>query len=96
MLQTNAVDIIKQRAAILGIGVHVGYDYFLHKRVQRDLVHFGILDKAQLNQVIDADNIMVIKDGEIAESGNHKRLMDMGGIYHNMVTKRAVSTGWKN
>lgn len=21
---------------------------------------------------------------------------DMGGIYHNMVTKRAVSTGWKN
>ena len=50
----------------------------------------------RLNTIAHADNIMVIKDGEIAESRNHKRLMDMGGIYHNMVTKRAVSTGWKN
>ncbi|WP_024856175.1 ABC transporter ATP-binding protein [Ruminococcus albus] len=50
----------------------------------------------RLNTIAHADNIMVIKDGEIAESGDHKSLMDMGGIYHNMVTKRAVSTGWKN
>lgn len=50
----------------------------------------------RLNTIAHADNIMVIRDGQIAESGDHKRLMDMGGIYHNMVTKRAVSTGWKN
>jgi len=50
----------------------------------------------RLNTIAHADNIMVIKDGKIAESGDHKSLMDMGGIYHNMVTKRAVSTGWKN
>ena len=50
----------------------------------------------RLNTIAHADNIMVIKDGQIAESGNHQNLMDMGGIYHNMVTKRAVSTGWKN
>lgn len=50
----------------------------------------------RLNTIAGADNIMVVKDGQIAESGNHKSLMDMGGIYHNMVTKRAVSTGWKN
>ena len=50
----------------------------------------------RLNTIAHADHIMVIKDGEIAESGDHKSLMDMGGIYHNMVTKRAVSTGWKN
>ncbi len=50
----------------------------------------------RLNTIAHADNIMVIKDGEIAESGSHKSLMDMGGIYHNMVTKRAVSTGWRN
>ncbi len=50
----------------------------------------------RLNTIAHADNIMVIKDGEIAESGDHKSLMDMGGIYYNMVTKRAVSTGWKN
>lgn len=50
----------------------------------------------RLNTIAHADNIMVIKDGQIAESGNHQQLMDMGGIYHNMVTKRAVSTGWRN
>ena len=50
----------------------------------------------RLNTIAHADHIMVIKDGEIAESGDNKSLMDMGGIYHNMVTKRAVSTGWKN
>ena len=50
----------------------------------------------RLNTIVGADCICVIKDGQIAESGNHKNLMDMGGIYHNMVTKRAVSTGWKN
>ena len=50
----------------------------------------------RLNTIAHADNIMVIKDGEIAESGTHKSLMDMGGIYNNMVTKREVSTGWKN
>ncbi|MBR5362982.1 MAG: ABC transporter ATP-binding protein [Oscillospiraceae bacterium] len=50
----------------------------------------------RLNTITHADHIMVIKDGQIAESGNHQSLMDRGGIYHNMVTKRAVSTGWKN
>ena len=50
----------------------------------------------RLNTIAHADNIMVIKDGRIAESGNHQSLMNLGGIYHNMVTKRAVSTGWKN
>lgn len=50
----------------------------------------------RLNTIAHADNIMVIKDGKIAESGNHDKLMDMNGIYRNMVTKRAVSTGWKN
>ncbi len=50
----------------------------------------------RLNTIVDADNIMVIKDGQIAESGSHDSLMQKNGIYHSMVTKRAVSTGWKN
>ncbi|WP_295089392.1 ABC transporter ATP-binding protein [Ruminococcus sp.] len=50
----------------------------------------------RLNTIAHADNIMVIKDGVIVESGDHKSLMETGGIYHNMITKRAVSTGWKN
>ena len=50
----------------------------------------------RLNTIAGADNIMVIKDGQIAESGNHESLMQRDGIYRSMVTKRAVSTGWKN
>ena len=49
----------------------------------------------RLNTIIGADNIMVIRDGQIAESGDHENLMQKSGIYHSMVTKRAVSTGWK-
>ena len=50
----------------------------------------------RLNTIVGADNIMVIKDGRIAESGIHDSLMKLDGIYHSMITKRAVNTGWKN
>ena len=50
----------------------------------------------RLNTIAHADKIMVVKNGMIAESGDHISLMEKGGIYHSMVTKRAVSTGWKN
>ena len=50
----------------------------------------------RLNTIIGADNIIVIRDGQVAESGDHDSLMQKNGIYRSMVTKRAVSTGWKN
>ena len=50
----------------------------------------------RLNTIAHANNIIVIKDGQIAESGDHNSLMDKGGIYRSMVTKRAVGAGWRN
>ena len=50
----------------------------------------------RLNTIAGADQIMVIRDGQVAESGDHNSLMQKDGIYRSMVTKRAVSTGWKN
>ena len=50
----------------------------------------------RLNTIAHADKIIVIKDGQIAECGDHQSLMQSDGIYHSMVTKRAVGTGWKN
>ena len=47
----------------------------------------------RLNTIEDADKIMVIRDGEIAESGNHESLMKNEGIYYSMVTKRAAGIG---
>ena len=39
----------------------------------------------RLNTIRDADNIVVIKEGNIAEQGNHEDLMNSNGIYKNMV-----------
>lgn len=39
----------------------------------------------RLSTIRDADHIMVIGDGKILESGNHKSLMDRKGKYYNMV-----------
>lgn len=39
----------------------------------------------RLSTIRDADHIIVIGDGRILESGNHKSLMDKKGQYYNMV-----------
>jgi ATP-binding cassette, subfamily B, multidrug efflux pump len=45
----------------------------------------------RLNTIRDADTIMVIQNGEIAESGNHDELMDQQGIYHRMISNQYKS-----
>ncbi len=50
----------------------------------------------RLNTIVGANQILVINDGQIAESGNHESLMQAKGTYYNMVSKRAASKGWKN
>lgn len=39
----------------------------------------------RLSTIRDADKIMVVGDGKILESGNHKSLMDKKGYYYEMV-----------
>lgn len=39
----------------------------------------------RLSTIRDADRIVVIDKGEIAETGNHKELMDLNGLYAHMV-----------
>jgi len=38
----------------------------------------------RLSTIREADNILVIKDGEIYEQGNHDELMEMKGFYYEM------------
>ncbi|WMJ89001.1 ABC transporter ATP-binding protein [Anaerocolumna sp. MB42-C2] len=60
------------------------------KDIQRALLNLmknrtSFLIAHRLSTIRDADNIMVIGDGRILESGNHKELMEKKGSYYNMV-----------
>ncbi|NCC66592.1 MAG: ABC transporter ATP-binding protein [Clostridia bacterium] len=48
----------------------------------------------RLNTIRSADDILVISDGNIAQSGTHDELMQAGGIYRDFVTVRENSRGW--
>ncbi len=48
----------------------------------------------RLNTVQNADQILVVEDGRIAERGTHKELMASEGLYHSMVTKRSEIRGF--
>lgn len=42
----------------------------------------------RLSTIKSADQIFVIEDGQIAESGNHRSLIQQRGIYYNLYTKQ--------
>lgn len=48
----------------------------------------------RLNTIRNADKIMVVADGRIAQSGTHTALMEQEGIYKNFVTVRENGRGW--
>ena len=45
----------------------------------------------RISSVKNADQILVLEDGAIAERGNHKELMAKGGIYYQMVMDQMSS-----
>ena len=48
----------------------------------------------RLNTIESADQILVVRDGKIAERGRHEELMEARGLYHTMVTKRSEIRGF--
>ncbi|MCC7289627.1 ABC transporter ATP-binding protein [bacterium] len=51
----------------------------------------AIVISHRFSTVRDADLIVVIDNGKIAELGNHELLMKKGGVYHELFTKQAKS-----
>lgn len=49
----------------------------------------------RLKTVRNADNIIVVDKGRIAEQGNHEQLMEQDGIYKSFVRSRENAIGWK-
>ena len=48
----------------------------------------------RLNTIRGADQILVIANGKVAQSGTHEELIQAGGIYKDFVTVRENSRGW--
>ena len=55
---------------------------------------FLLLIAHRLNTIESADQILVVRDGQIAERGRHEELMAAGGLYHTMVAKRSEIRGF--
>lgn len=49
----------------------------------------------RMRTVANADKIVVLKDGKVAEQGKPDKLAKTGGIYSNMVEKQLASAEWK-
>ena len=49
----------------------------------------------RLKTVRNADQIIVVDSGKIAQLGTHTQLMQEGGIYKNFVNARQQAAGWK-
>ena len=48
----------------------------------------------RMRTVADADKIVVLKDGVVAETGSPVELEAKNGIYANMVKTQLMANGW--
>jgi len=64
------------------------------KSINSTLLHSGrtsIFIAHRLRTVVEADLIIVLKDGQIVEEGTHEVLLRLGGLYHDMWVQQSAS-----
>ena len=49
----------------------------------------------RLSSVVDADQIMVMQEGKIIESGTHEALLEQGGVYADMWNDFNTAATWR-
>ena len=49
----------------------------------------------RLRTVVNADQILVLKDGKLIESGKHEELIKKNGLYKQLYQIQMESSGWK-
>ena len=56
------------------------------------LFHFCTSNAHRLSTIKNADMIAVIKDGKIAEMGNHNTLKKSGGLYSELIKQQDTNS----
>jgi ATP-binding cassette subfamily B protein len=64
------------------------------QKVLKDRTSFVIAHR--LSTIRNADRILVVRDGKITESGNHKELIKLKGYYYNLYTNQFIDEESKN
>lgn len=49
----------------------------------------------RLKTIRNADQILVLKDGEIVERGNHEKLIENNGLYSDLINAKSKAESWK-
>ena len=49
----------------------------------------------QLNTIVNADQILVLQDGNISDRGTHCELFKCGGWYARVIAEQAKTKEWK-
>jgi ATP-binding cassette subfamily B protein len=72
-------------------GLDAAAEYRVHQHIRHNLAgHTSLLLSHRLNTVRDADRILVLADGRIVESGDHRELMAAGGRYARLYRLQAA------
>ncbi|KAG0315420.1 Multidrug resistance protein 1 [Dissophora globulifera] len=50
----------------------------------------------RLSTIMNADTIYVMEKGVVVETGNHRSLLELGGVYAELVAKQQLKTGGKD
>ena len=72
---TNALDAINEHKIVQAL------NHAFEKRTMVVVAH-------RLSTIMNADQIVVLRDGMIIEIGNHKKLMEKRGDYYDLVDKQ--------
>ena len=71
--------------------------YFEHEKLVQDALDKIMKEKTsiviahRLSTIKNADKILVLDDGEIIESGSHSELLNLNGIYSNLIKLQSIS-----
>ena len=91
--------LLKQAPIVLFDEATASLDASMEKTVQESIAELAqtstvLVIAHQLSTVQNADNIVVLDDGVVAEQGTHSQLMALGGRYSEFWRRRDAAHGW--